>query len=114
MSGRKNVLTPYHAITSGDMSANVTQSTPTNIQYLDNVSIQLNFTGTPTGTFQVQVSLDKANWIALSLSPTPGATGAAGNILLDLNGLSMPWIRVAYLSTSGTGTLDAYISGKMV
>lgn len=114
MSGRKNVLTPAQVITSGDMSGNITQSPGTNIQYLDNISVQLTWSGTPTGTFAIQGSLDKVNWIALSLSPTPGAAGAAGSILLDLNQLSFPWIRITYTASSGSGTLSAWISGKMV
>lgn len=124
MASTKNVLSPHQIVTSGDMSGNIT-SDPTNIQFLDNVSMQLNFTGTPTGTFTVQGSLDyqqtspfaKAaigNWIDLTLSPSPAATGSASQILLDLNQLSFPWIRVKYTRSSGSGTLNAYISAKAV
>jgi hypothetical protein len=113
MSGRKNTLSPFKTITSGDMSGNLT-SKVTDISHMDNVSIQLNWTGTPTGTFAVQGSLDQANWVSLALSPTPGAAGAAGNILLDLNQLSFPYIRTIYTASSGSGSLDAIISGKMV
>ena len=114
MSGRKNVLTPYHVIVAGDMSGDVTQATPTNIQYADNVSVQLNFTGTPTGTFEIQGSLDQSNWVPLVFSTSPVASGASGQILLDMNQLSFPYIRVFYDRTSGSGTLDAYISWKEV
>lgn len=120
MSGRKNFLAPYHAITAGDMSGNITQLTPTNIQFMDNVAIQLNFTGTPTGSFSIQGSLDynpvtgAGNWVALTLTPSPGASGAAASILIDMNQLSFPWIRVVYTASSGSGILDAWISGKMV
>lgn len=113
MSGRKLSLPPFHSIASGDMSGNLT-SKVSDISNADNVAIQLIFTGTPTGTFAVQGSLDKNTWTALSLSPTPGATGVAGNILLDLNQLSFPYIRVVYTASSGAGSLDMWISGKMV
>jgi hypothetical protein len=99
-------------------------SNVTNILYLDNVSIQLNFTGTPTGGFAIQGSLDYAvengtptnagNWVPLALTPNPAAAGSAGTILLNLTELSFPWIRVVYTPSSGTGTLDAYISAKQV
>ena len=106
------------------MSGNIT-SDPTNIQFLDNVSMQLNFTGTPTGTFTVQGSLDyqqtspfaKAaigNWIDITLPTTPAAAGSANQILIDMNQLSFPWIRVKYTASSGSGTLNAYISAKAV
>lgn len=119
----KNFLPVIQVITAGDMSANVT-GPATNISYLDNVAMQLNFTGTPTGTFSVEGSLDHkeyngqivsaGNFIPLSLATTPVASGAAGQILLDLNQLSFPYIRIVYTRTSGAGSLDAYISAKAV
>jgi len=123
--GRKDVLKIYQVITNGDMSQATLTSKVTGIQYMDNIPIQLNFTGTPTGTFAVQGSLDYSqdfqgnvtsvgNWVPLVLSPSPAATGAAGSILLDLNQLSFPWIRVVYTKTSGTGTLNAFVGGKML
>lgn len=120
----KNALGPYHLMNAVSMGASATSSA-VGIQYLDNVAIQLNFTGTPTGTFAVQGSLDYSqtstgtvinagNWIPLTLASSPVASGAAGTILLDLNQLSFPWVRVVYTRSSGTGTLDSYISAKAV
>lgn len=125
MSGRKLVLTQFQNITNGDMSQSTITSAVTNIQYLDNIGVQLNFTGTPTGNFSVQVSADYAqdssgnvtnagNWIALSLSPSPAATGSGSNIYIDITEISAPWIRVVYTKTSGTGTLNGYITGKQI
>lgn len=117
MSGRKNVLAPVDLTalcTSADMSGNIT-SPVTNIQNLDNVSVQITFTGTPTGSFFIDGSLDNINFDALTLSPAPTASGAADTILIDLNQLSFPYIRMRYVATSGTGTLTKYmISGKQV
>lgn len=121
---QKNVLKPYHAIVAGNMSGNIT-SPVTCIQYLDNCLIQLNFTGTPTGTFSVQVSADYArddqgnvtnagNWVPLTLSPSPSAAGAANQIIIDMNEMPAPYLRVVYTFTSGTGTLDMYITAKSV
>lgn len=120
---RKSNLSPYHIINAGDMSATIT-STPTNILWLDNVGIQLIFTGTPTGTFSVEVSndyatengtpIDSGTWTAISFGSAPTAGGAAGNIYLDINQLSAAYVRVVYSPTSGSGTLDAYITGKQV
>lgn len=127
MSGRKNRLEPYHSIQAGNMSGTLTSSVTT-ISGLDNVAIQLSWTGTPTGTFQVQGSLDYSApnlayggpvlnagvWTPLAFSTPPVASGAAGSIFLDLNQLSFPYIRVVYTPTSGTGSLDMWISGKAV
>lgn len=124
MSGRKSNLIKYQTVTSGSMGADVT-SAVTNIEFQDNIGVQLNFTGTPVGTFAVQVSIDygqdaygnvtsTGNWIPISLSTTPTAAGAADQIYISLNQLDAPWIRVKYTRTSGTGTLNAYICGKQV
>lgn len=124
MGSSKNVLRTWHALTDVSMATNVT-SGGTNIQFLDNISIQLNFTGTPTGTFDIQVSNDfeqdsqgaivhVGNWISLPLNPTPSAAGSADQIIIDVNQVSQPWMRMVYTAASGTGTLNMYISAKTI
>lgn len=120
----KNFLPPNLIVNGGDMSQATITSDVTDIRYLDNISIQCIFTGTPTGSFALEGSLNyyKINgavqntgtWTPITLSSTPAASGSAGNILLDLNQLSFPYIRIVYTKTSGTGTLNVYISGKAV
>lgn len=120
----KNFLPPNLIVDDGDMTQATITSDVTDIRYLDNISIQCIFTGTPTGSFALEGSLDyyKINgavqntgtWTPITLSSTPAASGSAGNILLDLNQLSFPYIRIVYTKTSGTGTLNVYISGKAI
>ncbi len=118
----KSILSKHQNITDGDMAGDIT-SEVTNIQNQDNIAIQANFTGVPVGTFSVQVSIDYAqdflgnvtnpgNWNDLLLSSTPAATGASGSIYIDINQLSAPWIRLFYDATSGTGTLNSFITAK--
>lgn len=106
------------------MGANVT-SAVTNIQFLDNIGVQFNFTGTPTGTFSVEISADyeqdtngnvtnAGNWVSLVLSPIPAAAGAADSIYIDITQISAPWVRAKYTRTSGTGTLNGFITAKQV
>lgn len=126
MSGRKNTLLSYKIITNGVMTGtSVLTSTVTNIQHWDNVCLQFVWAGSPTGTFSVQFSVDYAQdfqgnvtntgtWDPITLSPAPAASGSAGSWLLDLNQLSMPWVRVVYTNASGSGVLQAYISGKEI
>lgn len=120
----KNTLLKAQVVTSGDMSGNIT-SLVTNIQFLDNVGYQFNFTGTPTGAFAIEVSADYAQnaqgvvtnpgtWIPVTLPSSPVASGSAGSIYIDLNQLSACWIRSTYAASSGSGTLNAYITGKSV
>ena len=125
---RKNVLSVFQIITDGNMAADIT-SLVTSIQYLDNIGIQLKWTGTgtPIGDIKIQVSAnyqrdDQGNvlvagdWVDLNLSPAPAAASVAGGAYIDLNQLSAPYIRVFYDRTSGgTGALlQAYITAKQV
>ncbi len=133
MSGRKNTLRLYPIITAGSMTgtASIT-SAVTCIQWLDNVGMQFNWTSSPVGTFQVQVSADYAqdelgnvtnpgNWAAVPLSyllagsMTQSATiptSVGSPVYLDLNQLSAPWVRAVYTNASSTGTLNAFITAK--
>lgn len=121
MSGKN--MEPKRLQTDVSMATSLT-SNPVPIMYEDSVAIQLNFTGTPVGTFQVQGSLDYSpggpfgaqanagNWANLTLSPVPTAAGAGDVILIDMFALSFPYIRVVYTRTSGTGVLNTYIDCK--
>lgn len=124
MSGRKSDLLKFQIVTNGSMGGDIT-SAVTNIQYQDNIGIQLVFTGTPTGTFFVDLSINyyqdqngnvinAGTWTPMSFSTAPAAAGSASDIYLDLNPLSSPWIRTRYVRGSGTGTLNAYLCGKQV
>ena len=93
---------------------------------MDNIGIQLDFTGTPTGTFEIQGSADYEQdefgnvenpgfWIPIGpLSSAPVASGTDGQIFIDVNQISSPWIRVVYNRTSGAGTLNGFITGKEI
>lgn len=124
---RKNALLPYHLIVDAAMTGTDTITSPvTNIQFLDDVGVQLQFTGTPNGTFTVQGSIDYAvnpitgavenagNWIDVTLSPVPVASGSADQILINLAMLCFPFIRIQYVNTSGVGVLNGYICGKEI
>lgn len=118
----KNVLLPYHFIVNRNLVSDV-DTTPINIQYLDNVSVQLIFTGSPVGTFKIYGSLTYSTNPLTGVQSNAGtftdtgiqaAVSAAGTVLFNLAGLAYPWIKVYYSSTSGTGSVDGYISAKAV
>ena len=121
---RKNTLLKFQIITNGVGAGDLT-STVTNIQHLDNVGIQVNLSGTPTmtGTFKVQVSADHAQdtegnvSVAGSWSTVVSggvSSGAPTVTYFDLNQLSSPWIRLIYTHVSGAGTVNAFITAKML
>ena len=126
MTGRKNVLTPV-VIASNQSLATSFTSTPTIVDYLDNVSYQINVSTTDSaGTFAVQASLDyfpgdannkpvAGNWADLELSRVPTVASASDVILISLNQVPFRALRIAYTSTTaGTGTCNIIIEAKMV
>lgn len=122
----KNELLKEVLFSAASMTGTSVLTSPViNLRFLDNLGIQFHFTGTPTGTFQIQVSADHAqdpqgvvtvagNWIPIVLSPAPVAAGAADDIYIDLNQLSAPWIRAVYTNASGTGVLSGFATAKSV
>lgn len=125
-------LKPYQVITDGNMATSLT-SLVTIIQKISLVSYTVSWSGTsPSGTLSMQISNDyeigptgavvnSGNWSALSFtnhgSVTPvtsitvsGNTGA-DDLISDLCGAYA--IRLIYTRSSGTGTLQAYICGKV-
>lgn len=126
MSGRKNFLNSFKITTAGDMSQATVTSAVTNIQGEDNIGIQVNIlTGTATGTLDVQISNDylavngsvknAGNWISLGSSYQVTVTsGQPANIYWDINQMSAMSIRLLWTRSSGTGTYDAIITGKMI
>lgn len=122
----KNTLKTYidPLITNQDMSASF-NGTPSQIEFFDNVGIQLAWAGaTPGGTIGVQVSVDydprfaaNATWTPLQTTPGTNLTvspgGSPGNAYLDLNQLSAPWVQVTYTTAGGSvGTLTSKLCAK--
>lgn len=123
---RKNVLAPVLLVSGQTLSAGFT-TTPTNIDFLDNVAYQINVSTTNSvGTFTVQVSLDyvppnantlanTGNWTDLNLSAVPTVAAANDTIGISMTQLPYRAIRLKYNSTNaGTGTCSIYIQAKMI
>jgi len=108
----------FRAISSGAMTGNIT-STVVDIRGISHIGVQFIFTGTPTGTFTIECSNDygengsSATWEPITTSPaTISASGSAGDHLISLNSIPFGWLRAVYTFSSGTGTLNCYITGK--
>lgn len=134
MSGRKSNLGTFQVITSGDMAAASITSTVSSIEFLDDIGYQFNWSGSPVGLISIEVSADHkqdaqgnvtvaGNWVPLLFSYWNGSafvtatsipTSVGSPVYIDLALLSAPWIRAKYTKTSGTGTINAFITAKQV
>ena len=122
----KNVNLPYQIMSSATMVAqNTLTSSASNIMYHDSVAVSFAWSGNPTGTFQIQGSLDynpgtpqsggQANsgtWNNLTLSPQPTAGSGSATYLVNMNQLAFPWLRIQYTNSTGSGVLSACICSK--
>jgi hypothetical protein len=105
------------------MSTSVT-SAVTLIQNTSQIGYDISWTGAPVGTFSVQVSNtyslyadgtvnNPGKWTSLTLSNVPTLSGTPGNGYIDIDAISSYAIRLVYNYTSGTGTLNATVNGKV-
>lgn len=106
--------------------ATTVTSSATSISRRNGFSMQVNVTGTPVGTFDIQGSVDynpglpqsegsynAGNWVSISpLSATPTVSGAATSILFDMQAVTFPWIRISYTNSTSSGQFDAWIFSK--
>lgn len=128
---RKDFMRSFNIIALGAMSGTATiTSAASSIQTLDDVGVQLSWTGSPVGNFQIQISADydpvtktAGVWTPMLFNYWNGATFIPSVNLptsedspyyIDMAWLSAPWIRVSYTNTSGSGVLTAYLCAKAV
>lgn len=130
MSSRP-IISPYQVITNGNMASATVTSTVSIIQNISMPSYAVTWTGsTPIGTLKVQASNDYSqnvdgsvrnagtwNDLPLYLSGTTVSsipiTGNSDFGFIDIDCLGAFAIRLLYTKTSGTGTFQAYINGKV-
>lgn len=115
---RKTSLKSYPLLNAISMGASLV-SLPTSLEKFDRCNLYINCTGTPTGVLTVQYSPDydpnkpsaSATWIDLSFGLT-ALSGSPQDYVIDIVETSIPWIRVKYVRSSGTGAITAIVSGK--
>jgi len=120
MAGKKD--TNNHQLIVGASMADSFTSSAVMIRWQDNVGLQLKWSGTPTGVFTVECSNNRypetnqaGDFYSLTFSPSlDQPAGAAGGYLINLNQVPFSWVRVVYTRSSGTGTLDCWLTSKEV
>lgn len=116
-------MKPHSVLTAASMATSLT-SEVTILNQKSGAGYDLKWTGAPVGTFSVEISntvtLDAEGnvnspgaWTPVTLSSPITASGSPDNAFINLAGLECYACRLVYTRTSGTGTLDAVICGKV-
>ena len=120
MSGRKNVLIPKHLMVDGDMSGSLVTDVVSAL-YQDNIGFQVEWTGSPSGSFAIEASIDyndvsgSGTFYELTFNPILGeAGGSAGGFLINLNQFPYPYYRLTYEPVGSSGSLNVYICSKEI
>lgn len=131
MGSTKNALITYKALDGATMDEDLA-GPPTNITFMDNISVHIKFTGTPAGEFFIQGSNIASThyngtmvpaddeWVSIPFVDETGApvsldpAGADGMFLCNAQGLAFSFLRVIYVFDSSTGTANAWVTGKSI
>lgn len=109
-------------VRDADMSADII-SEKLDVLYLGSANFQCVFTGTPTGSFKVQISNNGTSWLDYPndlLSGEDGTlagnqpSGSADEYMIELGNLKARFARLVYTASSGSGTLNVWAVAKEV
>jgi len=94
-------------------STNTIYTQIVDVSRIDNCGLEVTWTGTPVGVFQVMVSNSGINFYALTFNPALSQpAGSASGFAINLNQLPFKYFMLQYTNTSGTGVLTAYAQVK--
>jgi len=122
MSSRPE-LKPFKVITNAPATADVI-SIPTVINTFSLVGYTVSWSSGVVGSFNVEVCNDAqfevngnyiagtGTWVAITLSTPVTATGTAGTAFIDIDAISAANMRLHFVFTSGSGTINATVAGK--
>jgi hypothetical protein len=101
-------------IHSGTMSGtNTIYSQILDVSRMDNLGLEVAWSGTPTGTLSIMTSVSAVNWNALTFNPAlPQPSGSAAGYSVSLNQLPFKYILLVYVNSSGTGVLTVADQNK--
>lgn len=106
------------SIPSGVLTGTMTDSSTIysniiDLSKMDNVGLEVTWTGTPTGTISVLGSNSGKSFYALTFSPVLAQpTGSASGYLIDLTQYPFKYFMIQYVNSSGTGVLTIYSQFK--
>lgn len=112
------LFAPIKVLTACDVSTTGCNSTIVDLSRTSQFSVQAWYTGSPVGSFQVNVSNDPstcsggaANW-AIATGTTATAISAAGSVMYSITYGNYQCLQAVYTKTSGTGTISVMYGSK--
>lgn len=121
---RKDTLKSYVLLNAQSTASSFnTFTNPTNVDYLDNVGIQVIWTGTTVGVLEVYGSNDAANaqqgsyptnWSKFEFGAVINVDTTNSDLLIHMSPIPYSWIALKYVATSGTGTMTVKLTIKVV
>lgn len=96
-------------IVAADMASSF-QSEAISLHNKHGFSIHAVFTGSPTGTTFLAISIDGSTYTTLADSSQ--ALSAAGDIFYSVERANYSWVRFHYTASSGTGTMNVFFNTK--
>lgn len=98
----------------GTMSGtNTIYSQILDVSRMDNLGLEVAWTGTAVGVFSILTSVSAVNWNALTFSPPlPQPAGADAGYCVSLNQLPFKYILLEYVNSSGAGTITVADQNK--
>lgn len=94
-------------------STNTIYSQIVDVATMDNVGLEVSWTGTPSGTFSVLGSNSGSFFFALTFNPALAQpSGSAGGYGVDLFTFPFKYLLLEYVNVSGSGSLFVYGQNK--
>lgn len=79
------------------------------VSRIDNMGLEVTWTGNPVGTITVNVSNSGISFYDLTFDPALAQpSGSAGGYAINLNQLPFKYVMLKYVNTSGSGVLTVY------
>ena len=76
---------------------------------MDGIGLEVTWTGTPTGVFEVDVSCSGINFYALTFDPMlTQPAGSGGGYYVNLKTASFRFLLLKYTNASGSGLINVY------
>jgi type 1 fimbria pilin len=98
-------------LVSGQSLATSFSSASTACKRFSRIAYQVTWTGTAVGTLIAQGSLDNQNFSDLDMNQIV-LNNASDSGVLDIQTTAIPFVRLNYTSTSGTGSMTILVSAK--